>query len=368
MPGGDFQRVTRNDRLVIPADAYNAMLDAAEAERGQRFRGGALPATGFGQTGIIKVRNDTGSAVARFHVLALDEPIILPSANEDEFKRQVAFACVEPTTAHEGLWVVLLEPLADGAIGRAVVSGATVARLQVDTDNSDDRVEVENGETVLLLGSAGTGQLLWREGGTGEQWAVVRVGLDLDLDEKAKVSSNDTTAGYLNGKLVPGTGISLTENNDGGNETLTIANTASTGGYPTFSGCVATRTSQTISDSTETDVLFDTEVEDTDGYHSTVTNTQRFTVPAAGRYFVRAYAAFAGSATGYRYIAIYHSAHGINAVTQVGNTGASDSVAIEVSTRSQAVSAGSYFYVTVEQTSGGDLQMTVARLEIHRIE
>ena len=42
-------------------------------------------------------------------------------------------------------------------------------------------------------------------------------------DEKAKVSSDDTTAGYLNGKLVAGSGISLTENNDGGNETLGIA-------------------------------------------------------------------------------------------------------------------------------------------------
>lgn len=42
-------------------------------------------------------------------------------------------------------------------------------------------------------------------------------------DEKAKVSANDTTAGYLNGKLVAGAGISLTENSDGGNETLTIA-------------------------------------------------------------------------------------------------------------------------------------------------
>lgn len=42
-------------------------------------------------------------------------------------------------------------------------------------------------------------------------------------DEKAKVSANDTTEGYLNGKLVAGDGITLTENNDGGNETLTIS-------------------------------------------------------------------------------------------------------------------------------------------------
>jgi hypothetical protein len=41
----------------------------------------------------------------------------------------------------------------------------------------------------------------------------------------AGVSSNDTTPGYLNGKLLAGTGISLTEGSDGGNETLTIGNT-----------------------------------------------------------------------------------------------------------------------------------------------
>lgn len=42
-------------------------------------------------------------------------------------------------------------------------------------------------------------------------------------DELVKVSSNDTTAGYLNGKLVQGSGILLTENNDSGNETFTLA-------------------------------------------------------------------------------------------------------------------------------------------------
>jgi len=42
-------------------------------------------------------------------------------------------------------------------------------------------------------------------------------------DEKTKVSANDTTAGYLNGKLVAGSKIVLTENDDAGNETLTIS-------------------------------------------------------------------------------------------------------------------------------------------------
>lgn len=37
------------------------------------------------------------------------------------------------------------------------------------------------------------------------------------------VSANDTTAQYLNGALVAGSGVTLTENNDGADETLTVA-------------------------------------------------------------------------------------------------------------------------------------------------
>jgi hypothetical protein len=50
-------------------------------------------------------------------------------------------------------------------------------------------------------------------------------------DEKAKVSANDTTAGFLNGKLVAGTNVTFTENNDGGNETLTIAAAGGVSGF-----------------------------------------------------------------------------------------------------------------------------------------
>ena len=60
----------------------------------------------------------------------------------------------------------------------------------------------------------------------GTDW----VALSADTDVKTKVSANDTTAGYLNGKLTAGANISLTEGSDGGNETLAIAVTGSLGG------------------------------------------------------------------------------------------------------------------------------------------
>ena len=48
-------------------------------------------------------------------------------------------------------------------------------------------------------------------------------------DEKAKVSANDTTANFLKNKFVAGTGVTIEEQNDGGNETLKIN---ATGGTP----------------------------------------------------------------------------------------------------------------------------------------
>jgi len=52
-------------------------------------------------------------------------------------------------------------------------------------------------------------------------WSAVNSG-GAGGDEKVKVSSNDTTSGYLNGKLVAGRLIALTEQNDGGDESLEV--------------------------------------------------------------------------------------------------------------------------------------------------
>jgi hypothetical protein len=61
----------------------------------------------------------------------------------------------------------------------------------------------------------------------GSAWVTIQA----DTDVKVSVSSNDTTPGFLNGKLVAGTGVSLTEGNDGGDETLTIASSGASAGF-----------------------------------------------------------------------------------------------------------------------------------------
>lgn len=52
----------------------------------------------------------------------------------------------------------------------------------------------------------------------GSGWSSFS-GLD---DKKVKISDNDSSPGFLNGKLAGGAAIALTENNDGGNESLEI--------------------------------------------------------------------------------------------------------------------------------------------------
>ena len=74
------------------------------------------------------------------------------------------------------------------------------------------------------------------------------------FDAIVKVSSNDTTPGYLNGKLLAGMNITITEGSDGGNETLTIA-TRGSGEHLVEDGSSAPPV--TLTNETEDDWLYE---------------------------------------------------------------------------------------------------------------
>ena len=71
----------------------------------------------------------------------------------------------------------------------------------------------------------------------------------------------------------------------------------------TFSGCSLYKSAnQSISNATFTAVTFDSELKDTDNFHSTSSNTSRITIPAGkgGLYLITGQASFASNATGLR--------------------------------------------------------------------
>ena len=116
---------------------------------------------------------------------------------------------------------------ATNAANSATAAAASAAAAATSADNFDDVYlgSKSSDPTVDNDGDAlNAGDLYFNTTSntlkvyTGSAW----VSIESNTDQSVKVSSNDTTAGFLNGKLVAGTAITLTEGNDGGNETLTI--------------------------------------------------------------------------------------------------------------------------------------------------
>jgi hypothetical protein len=191
MAGDAFKKVQPGQRLEITAETFNAFLDAARAVREHKVFG-TDASQFFRQSGIVKVKNVSGYDQARFGVLGLSEPIILPGDNEMEFKRQVTFEGVVPTkSSHRGKFGILLEPIADGKIGLGVIAGVVPVRLKVDPDHLYERAEIIDGDGGKLLNVPhGSARVLCIDATEGEvRWAIVRLD-DGDYQAHVLITSN----------------------------------------------------------------------------------------------------------------------------------------------------------------------------------
>lgn len=124
-----------------------------------------------------------------------------------------------------------------------------------------------------------------------------------DGDEKTKISANDTTANYLENKIVAGDNITITVLNDGSNETLEINSTASGSGFSStnFQAVEAYNNANiSINNSSLTPLTFNSEYYDTNGFHSTSVNTGRLTATISGYYMVGTVFKWDANTTGIR--------------------------------------------------------------------
>jgi hypothetical protein len=130
----------------------------------------------------------------------------------------------------------------------------------------------------------------------------------------------------------------------------------------TFVGCIATKTTtgQTLSNNTETAVTYNTEEVDTDNFHSTSTNTSRFTIPSgkAGKYLITQQLLISSNATGFRqsYLLKNGSATSLISGTIVNATNGDQTGAICIGVFDLAV--GDYIEGMAYQNSGSSLTIS----------
>jgi hypothetical protein len=191
--GDSMRKVRSGAPLVIPATTFNTFIDTARdfLDRQNQIRRTGLRDTRH--SGIVLVKNASGEDRERFHVLGIKETIITPSDNEDEFKNKVALSGETPTEEdHRGKFVVLLEPLKTDAIGMGMALGLCPVKITVENEDHAC-ADVNDGEAATLKSaSTGAAQILWKEDGTGEKWAVIRLGTPPGLPPIYKTTADQS--------------------------------------------------------------------------------------------------------------------------------------------------------------------------------
>ena len=178
---GSMKKVLPGDPLEISADTFNTLIDVAQAHKSNHRSTSRQRQIFQTPPNIALVLNDSGADRNRFDVLGITGPILTPAENIDSFQNRVSLNGGAPGASDSGRFVILAEPIADGAIGRAYVDGVCPVRVEMD-DESHGFADVSDGVTdTLLSASSGTAQLLWVQpvedrDDPSVAWAIIRIG------------------------------------------------------------------------------------------------------------------------------------------------------------------------------------------------
>lgn len=186
-----LQKVAAGAPLKVSASDWNAFIDAARDFRNRSANRQVPRSTRDTQPGIVWVRNDTGAAIHQmFAVLGLDglafdaSKMVLDEVGK-EIPTLVLKAVRPDKTKHRGRFCILTGPVENGKLVRAYLDVVTPVRLFVPAAEAYNEkaayAEIDDfseaGKLRLRSACYGSAQILYRETtGTGEMWAVVRLG------------------------------------------------------------------------------------------------------------------------------------------------------------------------------------------------
>jgi hypothetical protein len=187
--GDQFRKVQPGDPLKIPAEAWNALVDLSRQQKNQRHDQLTESEGTSRQTTLAKVRNQTGVDLDRFSIVELGAPIITPTANLQEFKRQISFQGLVPSSGTGPRFGVLLEPLKNNMIGTAACGGCVITRVSVGINAYTCAETVAGQNGYLQSVPHGPASVLWIEASGTVRWAVIRFD-DANYEEIVFITSN----------------------------------------------------------------------------------------------------------------------------------------------------------------------------------
>jgi hypothetical protein len=127
----------------------------------------------------ILAKNGTTGTVNRWGVLSVAGVVFTPSGATgnatQQFQDQPVLSGGLPTGG--SAFVVAVEPIAAGKIGRVAVAGVVQAKINVVSAGDTFATAKDGDLTQLTSSSSGEATILWKESGTGTgKWALVRFG------------------------------------------------------------------------------------------------------------------------------------------------------------------------------------------------
>jgi hypothetical protein len=172
--------VRPGDPLKIAARDWNVLEGVAErARRNQLGIAAASSFTGGPAGAVVPIKNATGSTVSRYHAVGLGDPLVFYTDNAQTFLNEFAFSGETMSSSYAGQYAIMQETVANGKIGMGLIDGVSVAAINVG-DAGDTTVDADpSGGTRLISGTTGGGQILYKESGTGDKWAIVRAGINV---------------------------------------------------------------------------------------------------------------------------------------------------------------------------------------------
>jgi len=176
-----MKKVKPGDPMVIPADTFNTFVDAARNDRQRLHNQGGRGVPAAPHNCIVHILSESIDPRQRYDILGVGNvgPLFDPATDEEAFKNHPIMRGYIPAQFnHEGKFAVLLEPVTWKKLARAVYCGVVPVRLNVPDEDYDYwRAEITDGQAGYLTAARwGSAAILWRQGGVGVQWALVRLG------------------------------------------------------------------------------------------------------------------------------------------------------------------------------------------------